>query len=305
MEALGAMKKSNRRISSVQLKRNIFIWGSLSPVLLLFFVFSLLPIFGSFYISLHDWNLVGAEKPFIGIQNYRNIIQDERFYIAVKNSAYYAVAYMVGVVILGLCLALLLHDIPRAPREFFRAIYFVPQVTSVVAISLIFRWLYQPQWGVLNYLFSFIGLGPFSYIKSSTEVMPSIIALGVWRSLGYSMVIYTSGLVAISPELREAAAIDGASRWQAFWRIILPLLQPTTLFMFVTTMIGGFQVFTEVWLMSRGGPGTASRTLVLEIYEQGFRFFEMGEASALAFFLLIIVGVIVYFQMRFTRDTYA
>ena len=299
------VRSRTRRSSPVQVKRNIFIWGSLSPVLLLFLVFSLLPILASFYISLHEWSLVGKDHPFVGLGNYLDILQDERFYIALKNSAYYALAYMVGVVVIGLGLALLLGDLPQLPREFFRAIYFVPQVTSVVAIALIFRWLYQPQWGVLNYLFSFIGLGPFDYIKSSTEVMPSIIALGIWRSLGYSMVIYTSGLVAISPELREAAAIDGASRWQAFWRIILPLLQPTTLFMFVTTMIGGFQVFTEVWLMTRGGPGTASRVLVLEIYEQGFRFFEMGRASALAFFLLIIVGVIVFLQMRFSRDTYA
>jgi multiple sugar transport system permease protein len=303
--ASGAVKKRTRRYSSTQLKRNLFIWGSLTPILLLFLIFAALPIFASFYISLHDWNLVGAEKPYIGFENYLDILQDDRFYIALKNSAYYAVAYMVGVVVLGLGLALLLDGLPQLPREVFRAVYFVPQVTSVVAIALIFRWLYQPQWGVLNYLFSFIGLGPYSYIKSSTQVMPSIIALGVWRSLGYSMVIYTAGLVAISPELKEAASIDGASKWQTFWRIIIPLLRPTTLFMFVTTMIGGFQVFTEVWLMSRGGPGTASRTLVLEIYEQGFRFFEMGEASALAFFLFIIVGIIVFFQMRFSRDTYA
>ena len=303
--ASGAVKKRTRRYSSTQLKRNLFIWGSLTPILLLFLIFAALPIFASFYISLHDWNLVGAEKPYIGFENYLDILQDDRFYIALKNSAYYSVAYMVGVVVLGLGLALLLDGLPQLPREVFRAVYFVPQVTSVVAIALIFRWLYQPQWGVLNYLFSFIGLGPYSYIKSSTQVMPSIIARGVWRSLGYSMVIYTAGLVAISPELKEAASIDGASKWQTFWRIIIPLLRPTTLFMFVTTMIGGFQVFTEVWLMSRGGPGTASRTLVLEIYEQGFRFFEMGEASALAFFLFIIVGIIVFFQMRFSRDTYA
>ena len=300
MQASGALRKKNS-LPSVRIKRNLFIWGSLTPILLLFFVFALLPIFASFYISLRKWPLLGAERPFIAFGNYLNILKDARFYIALKNTAYYAFAFMILVVVLGLFLAMLLDGIPRRWREVFRAIYFVPQVTSVVAIALIFRWLYQPQWGVLNYLFEFVGLGPFRFLKSPTEVMPSIIALGVWRSLGYSMVIYTAGLMSISPELREAAAIDGASKWQAFWRIILPLLRPTTLFMFVTTTIAGFQVFTEVWLMSDGGPGTASRVLVLEIYEQGFRFFEMGRASALAFFLLIIVGVIAFFQMRLAR----
>jgi len=142
------------------------------------------------------------------------------------------------------------------------------------------------------------------WLTSSKVVMNSVIITGVWRSVGYSMVIFTAGLLGVPRDLREAAMIDGAGSWQSFWRIVIPLLQPTVLFMAVTSMIGGFQVFTEVWLMTGGGPGTASRVLVLEIYDQGFRYFEMGYASAIAFYLFLIIAVISFFEIRYMRESF-
>jgi multiple sugar transport system permease protein len=232
------------------------------------------------------------------------VAQDPRFWISLKNTTYFAFAYMLFVITLGLGMALLLNSLHPIAQSVLRPLYFAPQVTSAVAVALMFAWLYQPQWGVLNYLLKFIGLGPFMWLQSSAQVMPAIIITGIWQSVGYSMVIYTAGLLSISPDLREAAAIDGASGWQTFWGIVLPLLQPTTLFMVVTSMIGGFQVFTEVWLMSGGGPGTASRVLVLEIYDQGFRYFEMGRASTLAIYLFLIIALIGYIQVRYLRESF-
>jgi multiple sugar transport system permease protein len=297
-------RRVRKATSTTRFKRNLFIWGSLIPILGFFFVFSALPIIASLWISMHKWPMLGGARPFVGINNYLTILRDPRFYIIVKNTAYYAVAYMGLVIALGLSMALLLGTLNPVAREAFRALYFIPQVTSAVAVALMFKWLYQPQWGVLNYIFGIVGLGPFRYLTSSAEVMPSLIAVGVWRSLGYSMVIFTAGLLAIPVEMREASAIDGASSWQSLWHIILPMLRPTVLFMFVTCMIGGFQVFTEIWMMSAGGPGTASRVLVLEIYEQGFRFFDMGRASALAVFLFVIIATVSLVQMRSLRDLY-
>jgi multiple sugar transport system permease protein len=207
-------------------------------------------------------------------------------------------------VVIGLLMALLINTTHPLVQKILRPIYFAPQITSAVAIALMFAWLYQPQWGVLNYLLKLMGIPSVMWLTSSKVVMNSVIITGVWRSVGYSMVIFTAGLLGVPRDLREAAMIDGAGSWQSFWRIVIPLLQPTVLFMAVTSMIGGFQVFTEVWLMTGGGPGTASRVLVLEIYDQGFRYFEMGYASAIAFYLFLIIAVISYFEIRYMRESF-
>jgi multiple sugar transport system permease protein len=299
-----AHQMSVRFLSTTRAKRLLFIWGSLTPIMLYFLIFSVLPIFAALYISLHKWPLLGRAKPFVGLDNYISVINDPRFWISLKNTLYYAAAYMFLVIILGLAMALLVSSLHPTARSVFRPLFFAPQVTSAVAVALMFSWLYQPQWGVLNYLLRFIGLGPFMWLQSSKQVMPAIIITGVWEAVGYSMVIYTAGLTNIPTDLKEAGAVDGATSGQVFWHIVLPLLQPTTLFMFVTSMIGGLQVFTEVWLMSGGGPGTASRVLVLEIYDQGFRYFEMGRASSIAFYLFLLIAVIAYLQIRYLREQF-
>ena len=221
-----------------------------------------------------------------------------------KNTTFFALAYVVLVIVLGLGMAVLINSLRPRLRLILRPIYFAPQVTSIVAVALMFAWLYQPRIGILNYLLQFLGLGPYLWLKSSSLVMPAIIATAVWRSVGYSMVIFTAGLLNIPSDLYDAAAVDGASAWRTFYHITLPMLQPTMMFMFVTATIGGFQVFVEPWLMTGGGPGTASRVMMLEIFEQGFRYFEMGEASALAVYLFIVIGVISYIQMRYLRESF-
>jgi len=293
-----------RRSAPSQSSRLLFIWASLTPILLYFFIFSLLPIVAAFYISLQNWPLMGGKRTFVGFEHYANILQDPRFYASLWNTAYFAIAYMASVIVLGLAMALLVNSLGTRLRMLARPIYFAPQVTSVVAVALMFTWLYEPRTGILNYLLSFLGIGPFLWLRSQQMVMPALIATAVWRSVGYSMVIFTAGLLSIPRELYDAAAVDGAGRWTTFRHLTLPLLKPTMLFMFVTATIGGFQVFVEPWIMSGGGPGTASRVLMLDIYDQGFRFFEMGSASALAVGLFLVIAVIAYIQMRYLRESF-
>jgi multiple sugar transport system permease protein len=288
-----------------KVQQRLFIWVSLTPILLYFLVFSLAPIVGAFYISLHDWPLLGGERKFIGLENYRSILHEERFWNAMEKTTIFAVAYVSLVLVIGLALALLLLSMNARVRFIMRPIYFAPQVTSVVAVAIMSAWMFQPQIGVVNLVLKELGYsGRLMWLKSTQLVMPTIIGTAVWRSVGYSMVIFTAGLMNIPPDLHEASLVDGASRWTAFWRITLPLLKPTTLFVFVTSTISGFQVFVEPWLMTGGGPGTASRTVMLEIYDRGFRFFEMGNASAMAMYLFLVIAAVSYFQMRYLRQTF-
>ncbi len=292
-------------LSTTKVQKRLFIWVSLTPILLYFLVFSLAPIAGALFISLHEWPLLGGEPSFVGFQHFIEILGEERFWNALENTALFTVAYVALVLVIGLGLALLLLSMTERVRFIMRPIYFVPQVTSAVAVAIMVAWMFQPQIGIINSVLKSLGFqGRLLWLKSPDLVMPTIIATAVWRSVGYSMVIYTAGLMNIPPDLYEAAQVDGASKWTAFWRITLPLLKPTTLFVFVTTTISGFQVFIEPWLMSGGGPGTASRVLMLEIYDRGFRFFNMGNASAMAVYLFLIIAAVAWLQMRYLRQEF-
>lgn len=292
-------------LTTTKTQQRLFIWISLTPILLYFLVFSLAPIAGALYISLHEWPLLGGERDFIGLDHYQEIIQEGRFWNAMENTAFFTVAYVALVLVIGLALAQLLLSMNARVRFIMRPIYFAPQVTSAVAVAIMAAWMFQPQIGIVNSVLRQLGYQErLLWVNSPDLVMPTIIGTAVWRSVGYSMVIFTAGLMNIPPDLYEAAQVDGASKWVAFWRITLPLLKPTTLFVFVTTTISGFQVFIEPWLMSGGGPGTASRVVMLEIYDRGFRFFNMGDASAMAVYLFLVIAAVAYLQMRYLRQEF-
>ena len=288
-------------MSSGRAKQVWFIVLGLTPVLLYFLVFSVYPVFSAFNISLHRWGLLDLNRPFIGWSNYQWALNDPVFWVSLKNTFYYAFYYVLWGTVLGLVLAVFVNSLVEPFVTVMRGVIFMPVVTSMVAVSLMFVWLYQPMYGVLNYVLEFVGLGPYDFLNSPTQVMPSIVAMSVWKSVGYTMVLFLAGLTTIPSELYEAARVDGASGLQSFIHITIPLLKPTTLFALVTGMIGGFQVFTQIYVMTGGGPGTASRTLVMHIYETGFKFFEMGRASALAFLLFALVLVITILQLKYLR----
>ena len=292
-------------LSTTKVQKRLFIWVSLTPILLYFLVFSLAPIGGALYISLHEWPLLGGERKFVGLQHFTDILAEERFWNALQNTGLFTVAYVALVLVIGLGLAILLLSMNKRVRFIMRPIYFAPQVTSAVAVAIMAAWMFQPHIGIANSVLKSLGFqGRLLWLNSTELVMPTIIGTAVWRSVGYSMVIFTAGMMNIPPDLYEAAQVDGASKWIAFWRITLPLLKPTTLFVFVTTTISGFQVFIEPWLMSGGGPGTASRVIMLEIYDRGFRFFNMGNASALAVYLFLVIAAIAWLQMRYLRQEF-
>lgn len=287
---------------SIKRQRSLFIFLGLVPIMVYFSIFFVFPIFFSFYLSLHRWPLLSLKRPFFGFNNYLYAFKDPVFWASVKNTGYYVVVYVSLVSIIGLGLALLVNSLGRFLKTVMRTIYFIPVITSMVATSIMFVWLYQPMFGILNYFLEYLRLGPYDWIYSSTQVMPSITLMSVWKSVGYTMVLFLAGLTTIPQQYYEAAKIDGASQWQLFWRITLPLLKPTTLFVVATGTIGAFQVFTQVFMMTRGGPGTASMVLVLHIYNLGFRFFQMGQASAVAYILFSAIFIITIFEIKFFRE---
>lgn len=282
-------------------KRRFVVLGLL-PIMLYFSVFSVYPIFSAMYISLHDWGLMSTEHLFVGISNYTRAFGDDVFFITIKNTLYFSVLNVTLGTVLGLLTAVFLNSLPKWSVPWLRGILFAPVVTSMVAVSLMFELLYEPSRGLFNYLLKFIGLGPFKFLSSSSQVIPSIVLTTVWKNLGYNMVLFIAGLTTIPQPLYEAAEIDGANKWRQFFLITLPLLKPTTLFVVVTALISSFQAFTQIYNMSGGGPGTASRTMVLHIYETAFRYFEMGRATAMAFVLFAMILIITIVQLKCFRS---
>jgi multiple sugar transport system permease protein len=259
------------------------------------------PVLYALYISFFDWTLLASERPFVGLKNYVDILGENRFHVTLYNTFYYVVVYVFWVTFLGLVMALIANSLRESLKTYVRTITFIPVVTSMVAVSVIWIWLYQPSFGLINHLLGYFGLGPYSWLQDPKLAMKSVIVMTLWKSVGFTMIIYVAGLVNIPMEYYEAAMVDGASQWHRIWYITLPLLKSVTLFQVVTGIISAFQVFTQTYVMTKGGPGTATTTVVLEIYYRGFQFLRMGEASALAFILFAIILVLTILQLKYFR----
>lgn len=289
--------KTNWYIFKKRIIPYLFITSPLLAVLLIV----AFPVLYALYISFFHWNLLDSSRPFIGIQNYVQILGENRFHVALYNTFYYVVVYVSLVTLLGLIMALIAHNLRDALKTYIRTITFIPVVTSMVAVAVIWIWLYQPSFGLINHLLSYVDLGPYKWLQDPKLAMNSVIAMTLWKSVGFTMIIYVAGLVNIPHEYYEAAVVDGANTWHTTWYITLPLLKSVTLFLVVTGVINAFQVFTQTYVMTKGGPGTATTTIVLEIYYRGFQFLRMGEASALAFILFGIIFVITLLQLKYFR----
>jgi multiple sugar transport system permease protein len=272
----------------------------LLPSLIGLLVFTLGPIVASFLLSFAHWDLL-LPPHWLGLLNYQWLFfHDNVFPAALLNTFYYAfVATPVGI-ILSLLLALAMNQRIKG-IVMFRSIYFIPTISSGVAIALLWAWIYNPNFGLANWLLGLLGLPQGSWLSSPTTVMPSIILMAVWQGLGYNMVIFLAGLQGIDKSYYEAATIDGANAWQQFWRITVPLLSPTTFFIAVIGLISGFQVFVPMFVMTQGGPGNSSMSVVEYIFDNGFRYLHMGLASAAAWVLFALVFVFTLFQIRLQR----
>jgi multiple sugar transport system permease protein len=280
-------------------------WVFLAPALSLIAVFFLLPILAGLLLSFTDFDLysIGAPRTarFVGLSNYRALLGGGEFWQALRNTLYFVIVGGPLTVAVSLGAALLLSTPGLRLRGLFRTIYFAPVVTTMVAVAIVWRYLYHPHYGLLNYALGWLGLGAIDWLGDPRWAMPAIVLLAVWKGFGYNMLIFVAGLQSIPEERYEAAAVDGAGSWQRFRAVTLPGLGPVFLFVAVTTMIGYFQLFAEPYVMTQGGPVGATRSLVLFMYEEGFRWWRLGTAAAIAVLLLLITLVATLIQLRVQR----
>ena len=270
--------------------------GFLAPSLLHLAVFVLTPIVFAGYLSVHRWDVVVPDKPFVGLDNFREMFSDESFWNALKNTLLYTLNVPVGMM-LSLGVALMMNRRFKG-ISLLRTLYFLPSVTSFVAIALVWMWIYHPTFGVANFLLGLFGLGPSAWLNSTSTAMVSVIIFSIWLSLGYQMVIFLAGLQGIPEELHDAARIDGSGSWNRFWHITLPLLKPTTFFIFVTSLITSFQVFTSIYVMTAGGPVHSTDVIVYHIYQSAWEQLRMGYASAMSWVLFVIIVIATWIQFR-------
>lgn len=296
----GGRRGSRRRVASSAARAEK--WAGLilaSPALLVFTIFMFVPLALTFWYSLHRYSGFGSMR-WLGLQNYQNILQDDTFWHALLNTVLYtAITVPLGIGF-GLGAALLLNRVMPS-RGLFRALVYVPVVISGVASGIIFLRLFDPLVGILNQLGSSVGLPTIDWQGNGTAAMASVIIVTTWQGIGFGMVVYLAGLQGIPGELYEAGAVDGAVGWRRFWYITWPLLRPTTFFLVVYSIIGSFQVFDVVYVLTRGGPGTSTTFLVQYAYDQGFNQRRQGYAAAIGIILYLIVLVFTLVQWRVSR----
>lgn len=284
------------------MRRNRDAYGFLAVPLLLFLVFTVFALLFAFWLTFHQWSLIEPERPFVGLDNYRDMVVDEGYLRSVVNTFYYTAVSVPATMVIGLGVALLLN-LPLRARGLLRTLYFLPVVTPLVVVSIIWKWLYNGDFGLFNFylLKARLITEPLHWLSDKNLAMPSVIMMSVWSGVGFSMVVYLAALQAIPEELYEAARVDGAGRISQLLNVTVPMLRPTTLFLLVIGIIGSFQVFTQIFVMTSGGPVERTTTMVYYIYEAAFKFYEFGYASTLAFGLFALLFVFTLIQLRLYR----
>lgn len=264
-----------------------------SAIPLAIFVFR--PMLSSLWISLHEWNLISDMK-WVGFENYAKLLSSDKTWSIVGHTLLYIAGYLPMVYFGGLALAVLLNQ-KIYGRAFFRSAYFLPVITSWVVVALVWQWLLNPSNGLINQILGFLHLPQPGWWTDPTWAMPSVILASAWKDLGFVMVILLAGLQAVPGDVLEAAKMDGTNAWQRFWRITFPLLSPSTFFVIVISLINGFQVFDQVYMMTGGGPSGSSQVIVGQIYDLTFRYGRAGEASALSWILFLLIMIVTAFQL--------
>lgn len=276
----------------------------LGPSLLVISIFFFLPVIAAFLMSFTDFDIYALgnihNMRFVGLKNYFNLVNDPLFWMSIKNTFYFVIVGGPLSVATSLGAALLLNSKMIKYKSVFRLVYFLPVVTTLVAVSIVWRYIYHPRFGLLNYILSLLGIGQIDWLGDPTFSMPAIILLAVWKNFGYNMIIFIAGLQNIPEELYEAASIEGATTWQKFKSITVPMLVPTSLFIGVITMIGYFQLFAEPYVMTQGGPLNSTLSIVLYMYQEGFRWWNIGYSTAIAFllFVIILIGTVIQFKLQ-------
>jgi len=276
-----------------------------APALGLIGVFFLLPVVASLVLSFTDFDIYAIADArhlrLVGADNYAGLLRDPRFWTALRNTLYFVLVGGPLSVAVSLGAALLVSARLVRCRGFFRTVFFLPVVTTLVAVAVVWRYLYHPRFGLLNRGLALVGLGPIDWLGDPAWAMPAIILLAVWKNFGFNMIIFVAGIQNVPERLYEAARIDGAGAWQEFRRVTLPMLVPTFVFVGVVTMIGYFQLFAEPYVMTQGGPADATLSVVLLMYEEGFRWWSMGHGAAIAFVLFAIILACTALQLGLRR----
>jgi multiple sugar transport system permease protein len=263
-------------------------------------VFIIFPIFFSLSLSFRSWNILTPEKPFVGLANYATMLANPEFWISLRNTFTFTLGVVPFGAMASLGLALLLNRRLRL-SGFFRTTFFLPVITSTIAVAIVFLWVYDDANGMLNLLLRGVGLRPVRWLTSPKTSLLSLIIMTIWKNAGYHMIIFLAGLQAIPADFYEAATLAGASAWQKFRYVTWPLLVPTTLFVLVTNTIFTFQVFGPIYVMTGGGPVRSTSVVVYHLYQRAFEFQEMGYASAVAWFIFALLMILTFLQMRLSR----
>ncbi|WP_233120756.1 carbohydrate ABC transporter permease [Tessaracoccus sp. ZS01] len=260
----------------------------LTPGMAGFFIFIVVPLIASLVISLYNWPLYG-EREFVGVENYVQLLSgaDPVFFTVLRNTAVFAIGYTIANLIICTGIAVWLHSLPEW-GGFFRILFFIPVVTPMVANALVWRLMLQDN-GLVNTLLGNIGITGPSWLGDGNWALVSLIMMSLWQGIGYNIVVLAAGLNNINPSVMEAARIDGTTAWSRFWRVTFPMLSPSLFFASVMTVIGGFKVFTQPYMLTKGGPGDTTNTIVLYLYRAGFSYDRLGFASAMAWVLFVII----------------
>jgi multiple sugar transport system permease protein len=276
----------------------------LAPAIGAIFIFFFIPVLAAFVISFTDFDIYAlgnySSVRFVGFKNYLQLFDDPLFYTALQNTFYFVIIAGPLSIVVSLGAALLLNNKLVKYKAIFRLSYFIPVVTTLVAVAIVWRFIYHPKFGIINYLLSLVGISQVDWLGEPSTAMPAIILMSVWKNFGYNMIIFIAGLQNISEELYEAASIEGANSWHKFKSITLPMLAPTTVFISVITMIGFFQIFAEPYVMTQGGPLNSTLSIVQFMYQEGFRWWNMGYSASIAFvlFFIIFIGTLIQFKIQ-------
>lgn len=272
----------------------------LLPNIIGFLIFTAIPIGASFVISMYDWPLIG-EKAFVGLKNYAQLLtRDPLFPKIMGNTVLYVVLYVSLNIVLAMSLAVWLTSlINKRTTIVYRSVFFLPQVTPVIATAMVWKWLFLPEYGLVNNILGIFGIPDINWLGSTKTSMLAIVIMSLWQGFGYNMVVFIAGLYNVPVSQKEAARIDGASRWKVFSKVIMPLMSPSIFFAVIMTLISSFQVFDQTMIMTAGGPNNATNTIVLYLFQNAFTYLKMGYASAIAWVLFAIIMLVTLIQMHF------
>ena len=284
-------------------------WAFAAPALLIITVFFFVPVLAALIVSLTDFDLYALADirnlRFVGLDNYRQLLHAPQFWRAVANTGYFVAVGVPLSLAASLASALLVNSRLAYFSAFFRTALFAPVVTTLVAVAVVWRYLLHTRYGLINYALAHVGIHPIDWLGDPHWALPAIILFAVWKNFGYNMVIFMAALQSIPADLYEAARLDGASRWQEFGRITLPMLRPTLLLVSILTVAGYFQLFAEPYVMTQGGPLQSTVSVLYFMYEEGFKWWNLGSASAVAFLLFLMILAVTALQVRLTRDAQA